>query len=63
MKKSDDNIKKIADSALLTVTSRISGPLLVAICGFILTSILGMKTDISTVMAKIDGINTRVSTL
>lgn len=59
----DDKIRKAADSAMLMLVSRLSAPLLVAVCTWILTSVLGMKTDIATIVATLDGQGKRIEQL
>lgn len=65
----DDNsyARQIADSAIVILTSRLSAPLLLAVCTWIGSSIVGLKTDLAgltgTVNASIAGINVRVGDL
>lgn len=67
MNDDENRIRKIADSAILLFTYRISAPLLLGVCSWIAVSVVNLKTDLAsltgTVTAALSGIAKRVDDL
>lgn len=51
MSEDDSKVRKVADSAALILTSRVSGPLLLMVCTWIGSSVVNLKTDVAALSA------------
>lgn len=58
-----DKTRELAESAMLMLISRVSGPILVMLCGIILSTIFDMKSSVATVVAKMEAHDNRLSNL
>lgn len=63
MKPKKDRVREIANSAILTLGNRISGPLILGISMWMLHTMIDIKTDMAGMVAKVDAQGTELGIL
>lgn len=61
--KDDGKLREFADSAVMMLVSRISVPMIVALCLWIAGSVSSMQRDVATAMATLAGHDKRIDML
>lgn len=59
----DDKLRQLADSSIMMFVSRLSVPIIAALCIWILQSVSTMQTQVASALSRIDGDDTRITTL
>lgn len=59
----DDKLRKLADSSIMMLVSRLSVPIIAALCIWILQSVSSMQIELASALSQIQGVDTRITTL